>query len=236
MTAKPAPELAEIAARCRHLLLDFDGPICSVFAGMSAPEVASKLRGALRSAGIEVPPDAEGLDDPLEVFRIVAMREEVTELAQQELTALELAAIATARPTEGSADLITTARATGRSVSIVTNNSSAAAHAYLEAHGLAQHIGLVIGREPDPDRMKPSPYGVRAAVGILDTTGDQCAFVGDSPSDVLAGLLAGVPVIGYANKPGKADALTQRYARAVTTQLSEITAALRTAPCPALPN
>jgi len=29
--------------------------------------------------------------------------------------------------------------------------------------------------------MEPSPYLVRAAVGILDTVGAHCAFVGDSP-------------------------------------------------------
>ena len=56
--------------------------------------------------------------------------------------------------------------------------------------------------------MKPSPYLVRAAVGILDAHPAECTFVGDSTSDMLAGRLAGVPVIGYANKPGKDGLLT----------------------------
>ena len=59
-------------------------------------------------------------------------------------------------------------------------------------------------------------------------------FIGDSTTDVLAGLLGGVAVIGYANKPGKAEALSQTGARAVVTDLAEITTALRTAPSPAL--
>jgi phosphoglycolate phosphatase len=84
--------------------------------------------------------------------------------------------------------------------------------------------------------MKPSPCRVREAAGKLGTDGSQCAFVGDSLTDVLAGLLAGVPVIGFANKPGKAQALTQAGARAVTSRLSEISTALRAAPQPALPN
>ena len=37
-------------------------------------------------------------------------------------------------------------------------------------------------------------------------------------------------VIGYANQPGKADQLTQVDADAVTTELDEITTALRAAP------
>jgi hypothetical protein len=47
---------------------------------------------------------------------------------------------------------------------------------------------------------------------------------------VLAGRLAGVAVIGYADKPGKAQALADVQAAAVTNDLAEITTALRDAP------
>jgi phosphoglycolate phosphatase-like HAD superfamily hydrolase len=123
-----------------------------------------------------------------------------------------------------------------RTVTIVTNNSGKAVRAYLDAHGLTGCLTGVIGRDDaDPERMKPSPYRVREAVGVLGAEGEQSAFVGDSPADVLAGLLAGVPVIGFANKPGKAQALAQAGARAVTSQLSEISTALRAAPQPCGP-
>lgn len=36
--------LGAIIARTRWLLLDFDGPICSIFSGLPAPTVAEKLR------------------------------------------------------------------------------------------------------------------------------------------------------------------------------------------------
>jgi len=49
---------------------------------------------------------------------------------------------------------------------------------------------------------------------------------------VLAGRLAGVAVIGFANKPPKVSTLTRAGADAVTTRLSEISAALRAAPRP----
>ena len=78
--------------------------------------------------------------------------------------------------------------------------------------------------------MKPSPYLVRAAVGILDTEGAHCAFIGDSASDILAGLLAGVPVIAFASSPAKARELTDAGAEVLTTSMDEIRAAIRALP------
>ena len=51
--------------------------------------------------------------------------------------------------------------------------------------------------------MKPSPYRVRIAVGSLPAEPEDCVFIGDTVTDVLAGLLGGVAIIGYANKPGR---------------------------------
>jgi phosphoglycolate phosphatase-like HAD superfamily hydrolase len=238
VTSGSVTGLDEIAARCEHLLLDFDGPVCAVFATIPSHTVASELRDALRAAEIPVPESVADADDPLEVFQEVARSHpKAAPVTHRELTRLELRAITGARPTEGAADLIATAGHTGRTVTIVSNNSGRAIRAYLRAHGLTGCLKGVIGRDDaDPEHMKPSPYRVREAVGRLGAEGSQCVFVGDSLTDVLSGLLAGVPVIGFANKPGKAQALTQAGARAVTTRLSEISTALRAAPQPALPN
>ncbi len=75
--------------------------------------------------------------------------------------------------------------------------------------------------------MKPDPYRVRVAVGMLGAENADCTFIGDTTSDVLAGHLAGISVIGYANKPGKAQALADVQAATVTTNLAEITAAMK---------
>jgi beta-phosphoglucomutase-like phosphatase (HAD superfamily) len=233
-----ADKLTQIIAATRHLLLDFDGPVCSVFAGTPAPQVAKQLRDTLTTAGVALPGEAEDQDDPLEVFRAVArVSDQDAALAQQVLTTLEVRAVKTARPTRGSADLIVTAHRTGRTVTIVSNNSGAAITAYLADHRLTDYIKEVVARDDhDQDRMKPSPYRVREAVDLLGAELDECAFVGDSPNDVLAGHLAGVPVIGYANKPGKADALNRVRAATVTTSLAEITTALRASYRGPLPN
>jgi beta-phosphoglucomutase-like phosphatase (HAD superfamily) len=230
--------LGQIIAGTRHLLLDFDGPVCSVFAGTPAPTVAEQLRDSLTAAGFTMPGEAQDQDDPLEVFRAVARTsDDAAAAAQDVLTALEVRAVKTAQPTPGSADLIITAEQTGRTVTIVSNNSGAAISTYLADHRLTGYIKAVVARDDhDQDRMKPSPYRVREAVRMLGGEVGECAFIGDTPSDVLAGHLAGVPVIGYANKPGKVEALTRVQAATVTTQLAEITTALRAAPVTALPN
>lgn len=38
--AQPATDLRDAVANARVVLLDFDGPICSIFAGHPAPAVA----------------------------------------------------------------------------------------------------------------------------------------------------------------------------------------------------
>lgn len=66
MTGRP---LQQILSRARHLFLDFDGPVCSVYAGTPASTVADQLRRELQAAGITVPPGAVTESDPLEIFR-----------------------------------------------------------------------------------------------------------------------------------------------------------------------
>jgi phosphoglycolate phosphatase-like HAD superfamily hydrolase len=120
------------------------------------------------------------------------------------------------------------AQATGRTVTIVSNNSGAAIVAYLEDHKLTRYVAGVVGRDDaDPALMKPSPYRVRMAISQLDADPNSAFLVGDSTTDVPAGRLAGVAVIGYANRPGKAEALTRAGADAVTGHLSDISRALQ---------
>ena len=107
----------EIVARCRHVLLDFDGPVCAVFEGTAASDVAHELRLALSAAGIPLPGEVLDIDDPLEVFRVTARHHpEAGEVVNRELTRLEFQAVIQGKATEGAADLIAAARRTGRTV------------------------------------------------------------------------------------------------------------------------
>src|SRR5260221_9251917 len=92
-------ELDTLARRTRHVLIDFDGPICEIFAGTPGHDVADELRRQLRAVRIDIPPGAETSDDPLEVFRVVAdLGGQADAIAQALLTALEVQAVQTAQP------------------------------------------------------------------------------------------------------------------------------------------
>ena len=150
----------QIIISTRHLLLDFDGPICSIFAETPAPVVAGQLRSILRAAGISFPADVEAEQDPLEVFSYAAgLSPQTADLAQRELTKLETRAAATAKPTEGAVDLIATAAATGRAVIIVSNNSSYAILEYLAIHRIGPVAGVMGPRRvrPRADETQPLP-------------------------------------------------------------------------------
>jgi beta-phosphoglucomutase-like phosphatase (HAD superfamily) len=225
--------LLQIASRTRHLLLDFDGPICSIYAGVTAAAVADELRRRLRADGIELPGDAFDASDPLEVFRDAAiLGPHAAERAHLELTNLEVDAVATAQPTPSAADLITAADQTGRTVTIVSNNSAMAIITYLGSHDVPAHIRTIYGRDDaDPGHMKPHPYRIHQAIKGLPsgTSPGHCALVGDSMSDVTAGHHAQVRVIGYATKAAKRELLANAGADAITADLADLAAALRTA-------
>src|SRR5262249_55843872 len=93
---------------------------------------------------------------------------------------------------------------------------------YCLEHGLGPQLSQIVGRDQNAALMKPDPHLVKVAVTRLGAKPDECTFVGDSVTDVTAGRLAGVAVIGYANKPGKAAQLAGSGADAVTDSLDHI--------------
>ncbi len=226
--------LRQIARRTRHLLLDFDGPICSLYAGVTAPAVADELRRRLLTAGMDLPEGAFATADPLDVFRAAAtLGPDAARRAHAELTNLETAAVPTATPTPGAAGLITAADQTGRTVTMVSNNSVAAILAYLGTHDVPAHIRTIYGRDDaDPTHLKPHPYRVHRAIAGLPhgTSPRHCVLVGDSSSDVTAGHHAQVLVIGYATQPARRQMLAAAGADAITADLADIATALRTTP------
>jgi phosphoglycolate phosphatase len=208
--------------RVRYLLLDFDGPVCSVFAGFSAPDVACTLREYLRN---EAP---EGwmtqTDDPHEILRSSAeLGSAVAVRAHQELSKLELEAVKSAEATPYAADLINRAKASGTKIAIVSNNAQTAVVTYLTDNGLLGSIDNVSARSaPDPALMKPNPYLVTKAVSALNAERESSALVGDQVSDVIAAHHAGVQAVGYANKSGKADRFKEVSADLIITSMAEL--------------
>ncbi|MFI6741195.1 HAD family hydrolase [Nonomuraea sp. NPDC050451] len=213
-------------ARC--LLLDFDGPVCDIFAGLPASTVAASLRATLEEAGAKLPAQARATDDPLEVFRLSAsLGDELNQLALRALMDLEVKAAGTARPTPGAADLMERAHDKGLLVAIVSNNSVAAVTAFLDREGFGGLVQYVSARAAaDPSLMKPSPYLLEQALSHLDAEPSSALLVGDSVTDVEASKLAGVVAVGFANRPGKLDRLGDAGADLLVTSIEELADAL----------
>ncbi|MBC9002142.1 HAD family hydrolase [Micromonospora aurantiaca (nom. illeg.)] len=222
-------DLGHLLGEVGAVLLDFDGPVCSIFAGYPAPQVAAELVDLLRRRGVEVPPDLASEPDPLEVLRraSAAGNHGVTRAVEDALCEAERRAVETAAPTPYGREVIVAARQAGMPVAAVSNNSAGAVTAYLTAHRLAEHVSPVVGRAyAEPDRMKPNPEPILQAVRSLGEPAARCVLIGDSLSDIEGARAAGVMVIGYANRPAKVDAFRLAGADAVVTSMGEIAAAL----------
>jgi phosphoglycolate phosphatase len=220
------PALSAVIARTRYLLLDFDGPICSIFAGLPAPTVAEKLRKLFPG---ELPDEIADTPDPIEVFCYSAtVSDEMAARVEAEMSDLEVAAVATADPTPYIHEVIASARESGRTIAVVSNNSTRAVTDYLDHHGLIGGIALVVARTShDPALLKPSPYLIDKAVRGLNADPAASTLVGDSLTDIEAAHSAGIASIGYANQPGKRENMTQAQAEAVITSMADLALSLR---------
>lgn len=221
--------LDAILARTRYLLLDFDGPICDIYAGLPAATVADRLRKHLDGRNIELPGEIARTSDPLEVFAYSAtISPELAAEVEAEMTDLEVTAVATAKPTPYVHEVLAACQETGRTAAVVSNNSARAVHTYLEHHGLDDRISHVIARTShDPALLKPSPHLIEQALVILDADPKTCALLGDSTTDIEGARLANIASIGYANKPGKHERLTKAGAALVVASLANLVLSLR---------
>ncbi|MFC5056811.1 HAD family hydrolase [Saccharothrix xinjiangensis] len=204
--------LRRILTHTEALLLDFDGPVCSVFAGTPAHFIAMKLREVLADGGhTDLPVEVEKTEDPFAVFHYSSVLGlDTARRVEAALRAYEVEAVTTADPTSHSHELMSRWHATGRPLAIVSNNSASAVQMYLQRHGLASHVQYVSARtEPNPCLLKPSPHLIRSAASKLNARVDACTLLGDSPSDVVGARAAEAKVIGFANKPHKIEALRE---------------------------
>ncbi|BCY05405.1 HAD family hydrolase [Actinoplanes sp. L3-i22] len=228
--------LTDLVANAGCLLIDFDGPICSVFAGYPARTIAEEMRIlAQERGGAELAPVFADLPfDPLDILVAVAavaedsLIREVSDACRD----AEVKAIASATPTPGAADVLRAAHAAGRSVAIVSNNSSAAIEAYLHQHDLLRYVAGIAARFDgmDPRLLKPDPFLVEQGPAAARASRDAAIFIGDSVTDIEAGQAACIPTVGYANKPGKDQRLTDAGADVVIGSMQAIADVLSSIP------
>ena len=220
--------LAQLLRQRRHVMLDFDGPICAVFGGIPAHHVNRHYAAILRSHDIPVSDDLADGDDPLGIFQAAATeRPDQAVFIEHTLRDLEVHAIATAPLMPGASETLLSLRDSGRTATIVSNNSTTAVRAFLTRHRLNDLVSRVVARTAaDPVLLKPNPHLVRQAISDLHATPAGCVLVGDSTTDIIAGHAAGVAVIAYANKPGKRQAFAGHRPDVVIDTMHEIPHAL----------
>lgn len=209
---------SEVLARNRCVLLDFDGPVCAVFGGVTDRAVALQLADEL---GVRI--DWETTSDPFVVLRKAAAASPARALAAHDaFTRLEVAAVETAPLTPGIVELLDHLERSHR-LGIVSNNSAVAVRGLLAARNLTRYVAAIAARtDPDPALLKPNPHLVHVAMAALEMSPADCVLIGDSKSDIDAARAAGTAVIAYANKPGKRAGLEASRPDAIVEDLSEL--------------
>ncbi|MEV4949580.1 HAD-IA family hydrolase [Streptomyces sp. NPDC053755] len=225
-------ELPGLLASARVLLFDFDGPLCDVYAGLPAPLVARRLTALVAARDRAAGSTAEQTDDPVEVLRIAhAADADLGRTVEAALTAAEVDAVAVAGPpTPGSVAALEAARAAGRAVVVVSDNSAECVQRFLELHELEEYVVRIVGRPAgQPHLMKPNPFPLITAAEQVHMDVTNCVLIGDSLTDIQAAHAAGTTVIGYADEPHKADVFTDAQADAVVEGMQTIADALTAA-------
>ncbi|MEU6540620.1 HAD-IA family hydrolase [Streptomyces sp. NPDC047000] len=230
--------LADLVARAKVVLWDFDGPICRLFAQHSARLVADDLVRWLARQGLHglLTEDERTSVDPHFVLRAVDHRHPgsdlVTEL-EERLTKEEHKAAASAMPTPYADPLIRTWTALGSRMAITTNNSPLVVHEYLAGRGLlscfAPHL---YGRTRDLHRLKPDPHCLNRALNTMGSAPENALMIGDTPTDCAAAKKAGVRFLGYARNAYKEKRLRDAGATDVVGSLKPLLEAVRAAATP----
>lgn len=227
----PASVSIPLVDRAAAVLLDFDGPVATMFAGHPCPSIAVELRARLTVGGSRVPSAMANTDDPLAVLRLAV--DEAPHLIadlDEALTAAEKKAAGTAKPVPGAEHFLRQCNDQGKPIVIVSNNSRAGVLAYLEVQGLRPLIAEVFGRPVHrPDLMKPNPTIVRAALDHLQVPAESTVLVGDSVSDIEVARASRIPGVGLANRAGKRVPLATAGATIIIDSLRELLAEPR--PC-----
>lgn len=221
--------LHRILGNADAVLLDFDGPICDVFAGFPAHLVADQLRRVLAEGGHnELPAEIEKTQDPFDVLYYAAtLGDDEESYVEAAMRAHEVEAVASAEPTPGAHEFIRAWHAASRTMAVVSNNSVTAVETYLHLHELGVCVDYVSARaDSDPSRLKPSPFLLQQANEHLEIAPARCVLVGDSLTDIKAAHAARTPVIGYANRPGKTALFTPEGPQVIVTDMALFNEAL----------
>ncbi len=108
---------------------------------------------------------------------------------------------------------------------VVSNSGSVFNKSWLDAHGVSRFFRTFVA-EQDVQRKKPHPDGILLACNRLFVRPQQCYYVGDAQSDMLAALAANAVPIGVLSGTASQGQLEQAGAEMVFTDLWEASSRL----------
>lgn len=222
-------DLDAVLSSVDALLLDFDGPICALFAKDSPQVTAADARMILSAQGIQLPCELHETQGALALLRWAEAHAPSAVSAIEEIQgAAEERAVNTATPTISSFAAIAAAHSSGLKLAIVSNNSPKAIAQYLGIHGILGYFTAVAGREKGgASAMKPCSTLLMRAASELRIPIGRCAMIGDAVTDVAAAKRAGARSVGYAQDDVSASALAHAGADAVIRSMTVLKSALQ---------
>ncbi|MCX4575930.1 HAD family hydrolase [Streptomyces sp. NBC_01571] len=233
LVAAETENLREVIERAHFVLFDFDGPICRLFAGHRAENVAKDLVEWLERQGMRglLTEEEQAHPDPMVVLYAVHRRHPHSDLVaelEERLTQQELKAVPSAWPTPYADPLIRTWSAVGVRLAIATNNSARTVSGYLESRGLTGCFAPnLYGRTEDLNQLKPHPHCLNRALNAMGAAPAAALMIGDAPTDHQAAQRAGVPFLGYARNAYKEKQLREAGAENVVESLEPLLRLLR---------
>src|ERR1035437_2010890 len=143
--------------------MDFDGPICSVFARSPAVRAVSATLRALEVGGFDLRPEWLSLTDPHRLLVEVSTHvPDAVGIVEDALTRSELHAVDSAQITPGVVDMIDQVIGRGQQWAVVSNNSADSIARFCLRTDFARTPSLIVGRvKGTPNLMKPNPFALR---------------------------------------------------------------------------
>ena len=119
-------------------------------------------------------------------------------VAFREMCIMDIIHSRTVHPIEGIPELLKDIRSCGLKTAVASSSSYDLIFAVLDKLNIREFFDQVISGE-DLENSKPAPDIFLKAAGQLESAPEECVVIEDSANGVLAGVRAGMKVVGYVN-------------------------------------
>jgi len=125
------------------------------------------------------------------------------------------------KPMPNAVELIKDLKAEGYTIGLVSSKKKEMVEYGAQLIGLENQFDVIIGYD-EVKQHKPSPEGIFNVCKALGIDHDNCVYVGDTSTDILASNNAGIYSIAYLTHPERRDAIMAAKPNATVEDLLEI--------------